>query len=356
MDGDWSDDVVLKNVFPSGVLSSPKALLISPGQTVEKGESVLNSQMALYILPRIAALLASEQSPECRALGEEMEAVLKTLIPRLTAGTKKQWQEDHGFYARAVLRDWFGGKQVLHKDRLDLEGQVWAFISEFDDPVRLETLKKTIYEKCDAPSPIGAVLASNQIWPAVSQMLTWGYTHIDSELAWRSFVKHTFATKAEIYGRRWLNIWTGPDGINGPCTVDPGGTYETPPVTPMTDFPAMNNNQHAMALLALLRVCGIEPTKAGDGLRITPKIPERYTLDLPLIKLEVTPNRIAGVYCAHNAGTRNLYIRLPSGASSVQVTVSGQSQVAAPGEDGCVQVTLPAFKAGDEIPFEVSAS
>ena len=36
----------------------------------------------------------------------------------------------------------------------------------------------------------------------------------------------------------------------------------------MTDFPATNNNQHAMWLLGLVRACGIEPSKNGDGLMI----------------------------------------------------------------------------------------
>lgn len=45
---------------------------------------------------------------------------------------------------------------------------------------------------------------------------------------------------------------------------------------------------HAMALIGLLRVCGIEPV--GDGLRIAPQAPpERFTLDLPLLRLEVAP-------------------------------------------------------------------
>jgi Glycosyl hydrolase 36 superfamily, catalytic domain len=353
LDGDWSDDVVLKNVFPAGILTSPLSLLTSPGQTVEKGESVLNSQMALVILPGIAKLLASQPPSAAQDLGRIMLARLETLMPQLEEGIKAQWQEKGRFYARAILRYWWGCERVLHKNQLDLEGQVWAMIGQLE-PERLQTLAHSVFEQCDKRSPIGALLASNQVWPAISQLLTWGYTRCNPELAWRSFVNQTFATKAEVYGDCWINIWTGPDGINGPGNSNPGGTYETAPVTPMTDFPAMNNNQHAMALLALLRVCGIEPSKSGDGLCITPRVLRQYTLDLPLLRLELAPGHIRGVYHAHNAGTRCLYVQLREHPTTTQITVNGNREITTSDKEGFVTITLPPFQEGDHIPFEVA--
>src|SRR5690606_17856300 len=205
----------------------------------------------------------------------------------------------------------------------------------------------------DEPSPIGATLAQGTVWPAVSQLLTWGYARRWPELAWRSFVNHTFATKAEVYPDRWMNIWTGPDGINGPKMSEPGGTYETAPVTPMTDFPAMNNNQHALAMLAMLRVCGIEPEP--DGLRIAPQVPDRFQVDMPLLRLDVEPERISGEYRAHSSGKRALSIRLPARPAEVQAWVNGHLVSAAPDASGFVRLPLPAFNPGNIIRFEVEA-
>ncbi|MAS37439.1 MAG: hypothetical protein CL610_25795 [Anaerolineaceae bacterium] len=347
-DGDWSDDVVLRNVFPFAPLTSPRL-------TIEHGESVLNSQMALYILPRIADLLAGLGNvPAARTLGEHMQAEIAPALPRLENGIRAHW--NGAFYARAVLRYWWNGKRVLRPDKLDLEGQVWALIHEFEpEPGALDKLKDAIYDLCDGPSPIGALLAGGTVWPAVSQLLTWGYVRRYPDLAWRSFINHTFATKAEVYPDTWMNIWTGPDGINGPNKSEPGGTYHTPPVTPMTDFPAMNNNQHALALLAMLRVCGIEPSAAGDGLRIAPQMPDHYALDLPLLRLNVTPSRIDGEYRAHNAGTCRLTVRLSAQPTAVQVTINDQTEAMTPDADGLVRLDLPPFVIGDVITFMVQA-
>jgi hypothetical protein len=343
LDGDWSDDVVLRNVFPFAPLTSPRL-------TIEHGESVLNSQMALYILPRLACVLAGLESPLAQTLSQQMEAELEPILPRLEQGVLAHWNGE--FYARAVLRTWWNGKRLLRADRLDLEGQVWALIGEFEpQPGMLDRLKDAIYKYCDEPSPIGALLASGTVWPAVSQLLTWGYARRWPELAWRSFVNHTFATKAEVYPHTWMNIWTGPDGINGPKKSEPGGTYETAPVTPMTDFPAMNNNPHALALLAMLRVCGIEPN--ADGLRIAPQMPDRYVLDVPLLHLDVAPEHIAGEYRAHTSGTRALSIRLSSHPAVVQAAINSQPVSVEPDAEGFVRLPLSAFKPGDVIRFEV---
>jgi hypothetical protein len=105
-------------------------------------------------------------------------------------------------------------------------------------------------------------------------------------------------------------------------------------MTPMCDFPVMNANPDAMALLGLLRVCGIEPAPTGDGLVIKPLVPrERFTLDLPLLRLEVEPHKISGIYRAANDGERVLYVYPPDGSPPRAVKL--------------------AFKAGEKVAWEV---
>lgn len=157
----------------------------------------------------------------------------------------------------------------------------------------------------------------------MSQLLTWGYTRFSDELAWRSLERHTLFTRAETFPESWIGIWTGPDALESKGS---GGTWSSI-VTPMTDFPALNQNPHAMALLAALRVAGIEPT--GDGLRIDPHVPrERFVLDFPLIRLDVDGERIEITYRPIVDGARVLHVRVPSESGTWEVTVDGRVQIA----------------------------
>lgn len=209
---------------------------------------------------------------------------------------------------------------------------------------------KSITTLLDDPSPIGApILEHGPVWPAISQLLTWGYMRSRPDLAWRSLKRNTFAAHAEAFPDVWFNIWTGPDAVDGTFAPNPGGTWASP-VTPMTDFPAMNANPDAMALLGLLRVCGIEPTH--DGLLIAPRAPvKRFVLDLPLLRLDVEPGRIAGEYRAVVDGSRVLHVRVPEVAHTLAASVGHSPGQIAWDAQG-VMLTL-AFKAGQSVPLEV---
>ena len=205
--------------------------------------------------------------------------------------------------------------------------------------------------KLDDPSPIGAtLLEAGMAWPAIGQLLTWGYSLGYPALAWASLKKQTFAAHCAEFPNVWFNTWSGPDGINGRGLPNPGGTWSSP-VTPMTDFPVMNANQDAMALLGLLRVCGVRP--APDGLRIAPQTPpERFVLDLPLLRLEVKPGRIAGEYRAVVDGTRTLHVRVPQGAAAITATVAGEPLAV---DMVNSEVALPlTFTAGQKVAFSVA--
>lgn len=122
-------------------------------------------------------------------------------------------------------------------------------------------------------------------------------------------------------------------------------------VTPMTDFPIMNANQDAMALLGLLRVCGIEPAPDGDGLLIQPHVPrERFVLDLPLLKLEVSPTRTVVEYRAVVTGSRKLYIRFTGSDVTARVDGEARSDIERRGDLAVVPI---AFEAGQAVRVEV---
>ena len=212
-----------------------------------------------------------------------------------------------------MLRNALDQPFTVDHDRINLEAQVWGLISGLAADMAVEQLLvELIVRKLDDPSPLGAtLLEAGMAWPAIGRSsFTWGYSLGHPALAWASLKKQTFAAHCAAFPDVGINTWSGPDGINGRGLPNPGGTWSSP-VTPMTDFPVMNANQDAMALLGLLRVCGVRP--APDGLRIAPQTPpERFVLDLPLLRLEVKPGRIAGEYRAVVDGTRTLHVRVPA--------------------------------------------
>lgn len=306
--GDWSDSIVLETALRDGIIGG-----VAYKKSKANGESVPNTQMALYVLPLLAA--------QVQAVAPDIAEYINKWIPGLREAAARQWNSK-GWYNRAVLRD--GSDKPVVIDRLDLEAQPWALISHLAQTNGIDNvLVERVEADLDRPSKVGAsLLPGGMVWPAVSQLLTWAYAHTGRpDLAWRSLNRNTFAAHSTEYPAQWLGTWSGPDGVHGTSATAPnlpGGAWASE-LTPMTDFPVMNGNPDAMALLALLRVCGIEPAPGGDGLTIRPCLPrQRFTLDLPLLRLEVEPGRVSGVYKAATAGAIKLYIYLP-GSDTPQV-------------------------------------
>ncbi len=342
-DGDWSDAIVVTTAMDRGGVLG---FLGWFENSKEHGESVPNTQMALYVLPLIANLI----EPRDPALAKR----IRDWLPGLRDAVDAQWTGR--WYTRAILRDESDQPVTLGREEIYLESQPWALISgRAAETQREKPLIEAIKAYLDDPSPIGAMLSPKDraVWPAVSQLLTWGYTRSRPDLAWRSLKNHTFAANARAFPNTWINKWSGPDGVNAKDAPNPGGAWASP-VTPMTDFPAMNMNQHAMALLGLLRVCGVEPAPKGDGLVIAPHVPGgRFVLDLPLLCLEVGPGRIAGEYRAAVEGIRTLYVRTPDGADDIQARVGGRQVEDLIRSEREVALTLR-FSARQVVPFEVT--
>jgi hypothetical protein len=319
--GDWSDSIVLETAINDGLLG------VAYQYSKAHGESIPNSQMALYVLPLLANMM-QDVAPDITTMLRDGR------IERLQAAVEKQWNTTSGWYNRAILRG--VSNQAIMMQTLSLEAQVWGLISGAAKQNNHESnLIERIDASLDRPSAIGATLSEGgMVWPAISQLLTWGYARAGkATLAWRSLNRNTFAVHGLEYPAIWFGIWGAPDGINGLQSSLPGGTWSSA-LTPMTDFPVMNANADAMALLGLLRVCGIEPAADGKGLVIRPQVPkQRFVLDTKLIRLEVDGTTVKGEYRPQFGGTINLYVYAPG------------STVAKP--------FLLAFDAGQRVPFEV---
>lgn len=273
-DGDWSDGISL--------------FALDRGAFTKKGESSFTTAMALYALPRAASLIGDTHPDKAaeltRRTGQLRDAVLSA------------WN------GRWFFRGYDGLGNPIGDDTLFLEHHTWLLISGAlpDDMAR--TVMENIRRILDEPSPFGQMIlyppartrfniyekgwdVNGGVWYAMNFLLSWGYSMYDPALGWAAFRKNSLARRAETHPDIWYGLWTGPDAYNAHHAPRPGETYYHLP-TPMTDFPAMNLNLHANFLLALIKLCGIEPSR--EGLSVRPRIPlERFRLRTPVIDVEV---------------------------------------------------------------------
>ena len=291
--GDWSDGIVFE----------------APNRDVAiaKGESVPNTQMAAWVLP-LAALVVEPWDAALAKEARDRSTALRASLASAWAGS---------FYGRA----YFGDGVLRYADKPNLEAQVWALVADtFATPGDRAATVSVVAQQLDDPSPTGATLVpGGQVWPAISALLTWGYGKVDAERAWRHLARNTLSAHAVAFPNVWYGIWSGPDGMSALGAAPPSGGIDVPTapgpgetwfslVTPMTDFPVMNNNQHTMPILAALRTAGLEPT--AGGLRLTPHAPSRaLSMKTELFDLRVDGARISGTYRPVSA--RSLEVVLP---------------------------------------------
>ena len=335
MDGDWDDGIILADKAPTAI-----------SNTQRWGESVPNSQMAVVAIPLAADVLASRDA----TLAQQMRGWVDALRPKVAATFTNRW------FGRAWMHNVINQSYMLHNDYpsdpfnatgIDLQAQPWGLLSNVLDDAKSNRVLDEVESRLDTRSPaIGPRMAEGDaVWPAISQVMTWAYARRRPASAWRSLDDQTYVTHARAFPGSWVGVLSAPDGL-----AADGGTWASP-VTPMEDFPVANMNPEAMWLIGLLRTAGVEAQ--GDGLLLAPRgAPGRdtYVLDLPLLRLDVSPNRIAGEYRAKNAGRTTLTVAI--GGTTAHAKVRGAT-VAAPITNGRVALPLT-FAAGETIAFEVT--
>ncbi len=270
-DGDWSDGITF--------------LVKKRGRFVRRGESAYNTAMALYVLPKLLPLL-EEKLPR---LAPAVISAINRMEPAMAEAWNGRW-----FY-----RGYDGGGRPVGDKELFLDHHTWCLLSGRMPRERRETLLRYIDLLLDGPSPAGQLIlypplparwslfppgwdVNGGVWHAVNNLLTWACARYDGERAWRYARKNSLAAREQAYPSLWYGIWTGPDSYNAHYADRPGEAFYHLP-TPMCDYPAGNMNLHAGALMAMLRLTGLE---AGyDGFEIhTAALCRTMTLDSPLYK------------------------------------------------------------------------
>lgn len=229
---------------------------------VARGESVLNSAMAAWVLPVWAAL-----AERLGRGGEAAEA--RRLADELRAAVAAEWT------GRWFRRAHAPGV-VVGEDDLWLEVQPWAILCGAAGEDRGRALLGEIDRRLRHGSPLGARVrepiagagrgegTGGGIWASINMTLVWAAARLEPELAWDEWGRMSLAAHTAAYPAIWEGTLSGPDAWNSPEAERPGRTWASAELgVAMQQFPVNNLHSHAQPLLAFLRLLGVEPTSAG---------------------------------------------------------------------------------------------
>ncbi|WP_439657491.1 GH36-type glycosyl hydrolase domain-containing protein [Lentzea sp. HUAS TT2] len=221
---------------------------------IERGESVLNSAMAAWVLPLYADLADRLGDAATAAEARQRAAVLRELVAGEWNGS--WFRRAHG-----------PGRKVVGDHDLWLEVQPWAILCGAATSDQARALLKTIDETCRAGSPLGALHrwpvpegTQGQVWASVNMTLIWAASHYDMDLAWDEWHRMTLHAHTAAYPEVWSGTLSGPDCYLAPDSDRPGETWALPDFgTAMQAYPVANLHSHSQPLLAYLRLNGVVP-------------------------------------------------------------------------------------------------
>lgn len=243
LNADWNDLAITE----SGV---DRELMI------ERGESVLNSAMAAWVLPVYAGLAERLGDRSTASEARERAADLRERVAN-------EW---NGRWFRRAHAP--GGAPIGDHD-LWLEVQPWAILCGAATSEQARALLATIDERCRAGSPLGArhrwpAGPTSQVWFSVNMTLVWAASRHDQDLAWDEWRRMTLHAHSAVHPGIWTGTVSGPDCYLGPESDRPGETWALPDVgVAMQAYPVANLHSHSQPLLGYLRLLGVEPLADG---------------------------------------------------------------------------------------------
>ena len=242
---DWNDGAI-------GASGVPREVMVA------KGESVLNSAFAAWVLPVWAAAADRLGRPAVAAEARSFAEGLKGAV-------RESWN------GRWFHRAYAPGADPVGELDCWLEPQPWAILSGAADADQAHQLLDTIDRLGRTGSPLGTrVLFSerdtgeSQVWYAVNATLIWAAARTGVDWAWDEWQRMSLARHTSTYPDVWEGVLSGPDAWLGPESSQPGRTWAAPEAgISMQAFPVANAHAHAQPLLAYLRLLGVEPGDDG---------------------------------------------------------------------------------------------
>lgn len=307
--GDWNDGI---------------RYLAKDAATLEaKGESAFTTAFAAYVFPRVAELLDASDpalATRYRKAGERFATVM-------AAQYNGKW----------FHRAWDGAGSPLGDDRIFLEHHTWLLAGDALPPEQRASVIASIDGELSARSPIGTLIVFPSVpnpllapgwdvnggtWAAMNGLLTWGLAKTDAARGWKELADNSMARHADVYPDVWYGIWSGPDSYNAPYAERPGEAARHA-ATPLTDFPITDSNRHALPIVDLVKLAGLEYD--AKGLVLRPHMPfPTFAVETPLASVKYAADAVEGRTEFQTAG--RVDVALPTGidaGTSAAVTVNG---------------------------------
>ena len=319
LEGDWNDNVVVGNTDPA-----------EKARIREEGESVLTGAFSAAVLDKYSQALSMAGLDNTHAA--DFARTQKEVV-------SQQWLEQ-GWFRRAYL-----GSNLGWVDKFWLEPQPWALMCGAADAEQTKILVAGIKEKCQDPSPIGAMLtdscaaegmkappgmASNGgIWPSITGTLIMALNKIDPAPAYEEWRKNTLAYHADNYPKSWEGTWSGPDTYNSVLSGSPGRTFSIADpehrklALSWVDFPVYNLHPHAWTLYNAASL--FADTFTADGAVFNMGFPEKeYKFDSPLAALERTAEGFSGRYDPAVSGKWKIELKFFEPEKEFRLLVNGE--------------------------------
>lgn len=285
-------------------------------ESVEQGESVLDSAMSAWVFDEYARML--------RSAGDHTGVIekLSASAASMRKATQEQWT------GQWLKRAWLGPTLGwLGETTLWVAPQPWAILAGITSPSQSRELVKTMNAQLRR-GPTGAAqmgegpdmtkpglfepgtCVRGGVWPSLNQTLIWALAQVDPAMAWDEWKKNSFARHADVYPDIWYGVWSGPDNYNSSLSKHPGATVEGQFFN-VVQFPVLNLHSHACALYSITKVLNVDFTE--DGLSLSPDLPvDSYRFDSPLLGVaKQGPGHFEGWYAPSKPGTWTLKITLP---------------------------------------------
>lgn len=263
---DWSDsfcDKVPGCVFNNSVFQD----------IYQRGESLLNSALAVYYLDRYGKALEyagppwAGGAPAAFAFAAGQAEALRQWGP---ASEARPW----------IRRSWLPSIGWQQDAVLEITQQAWHVLGGVFNATFNAALAAAIRANLSDPSPIGPAIMgvpfpndpggapgygeNGGVWSGSLNMpWVWALVQsINSTEAWEEFLLGTSANTGDVYGGEiWAGIWSASDVLNSFLHTHPGQ-----PSWPR--FPVLCTHRHAWPLWTLTKLVGV--TFEGGGVVLTP--------------------------------------------------------------------------------------
>jgi hypothetical protein len=221
-----------------------------------EAESVMNSAMAAYILPRFAQVLdlaVEANATSASQIGLDSATVRAFAASQRVALQNFAWNGD--FLNRAWLphKGFVGTNAKGDSLGMTLEPQAWALLSGCLNASQQHRMIASMESHLGVEVGGWRQSRTGHFWAALSHPTIMGVAEVNKSAAWQKWIQTSLAHEASRFPNLWPGVWTAADYID-PASGRSGGS----------GFPALCTHRHAWPLYSLAKgLVGLDWNAAG---------------------------------------------------------------------------------------------